>query len=120
MSVRLSVPAEPIYAAVVRTVAMSMAAQATIDGDGTQDARLLVDEIFNMLLTVADLPTQIDYTFNIDAPHLIIEARVTSPSSAALKTDTVQWRVLHSLAPQITARHGNQQWIIEASVTSRV
>lgn len=113
---RLSVPAEPAYAAVVRTVAMTLAAQADLNGERVQDARLLVDEIFHALLAIAELPTDVCYTFQIDGPHLMIEARVACAAGAVLAKDTMQWRVLSALTSEVTSHHRDQHLVVAATV----
>jgi hypothetical protein len=113
---RLSVPAEPAYAAVVRTVAMTLAAQAELTGERVQDARLLVDEVFHALLAIAELPTDVGYTFEIDGPRLVVEARVTCAVGAALATDSIQWRVLSALTSEITSHRRDQHLVVAATV----
>jgi len=113
---RLSVPAEPAYAVVVRTVAMTLAAQATLDGDRVQDARLLVDEIFNTLLSAANSSTEITYHFQIEGARLSMQAQVPSSSGTPPATHSMQWRVLTALANHITAHHDDHVLSIEATL----
>lgn len=119
-TVRISVPAAPPFAAVVRTVAMTMAAQASLDGERVQDARLLVDEIFNYLLTLTDQPTDIDYEFRADTTCLHVRASLPLSEGAIPELSPTQSRILHTLTSELSTHHVDEMFFVSASIGCHV
>lgn len=98
-AVHLIVPSSPRYAGTVRYVAMTVAALAGLDIDRVDDARLAVDEAFNVLLSL-DAP-RIRCVIASSESGLHAEMRAVGALGDLPGTGTFGWTVLFALVTSV-------------------
>jgi serine/threonine-protein kinase RsbW len=107
-SVELSVPLDPAYISVIRTVAASLAARRDFTVDEIDDLRIAVDEASALLLPHAVADAQLR-AFFIDAPDaLCVEVAVqVRPedghiTDADIDQESFAWMVLAALTDSVS------------------
>jgi serine/threonine-protein kinase RsbW len=99
-SVQLSVPADPIYVSVLRTVTASLAARRDFTIEEIEDLRLAVDEASALLLPHVLAGGQLQATFQVGTDSLQIEVTIPTDPVAQPRLDqsSFAWLVLAALA----------------------
>lgn len=95
--VTLAVPAQSVYAAVLRTTAAAIAARLDFTLDDVEDLRIAVGEASALLLDVASPDDQLDAKFTVSPELVDVTLSVPSTSGAATDTDSFAWQVLSTL-----------------------
>ncbi len=101
VSVALHLPAQPEYAALARTMAVSVAARCELTYDRIEDVRLAIDEAFNQVVVNAPSDAEIVCTFIEEAGALEFIVQSRTLLEDALPTNTFSWTVLSSLADEL-------------------
>ena len=87
----------------IRAVASDLAARADFDLDAISDLRMAVDEACATLVDAADSTSQLQCRFLVRPERIRVHAEVQAAKpDAVLSTDTFGWRVLQTLADDVT------------------
>jgi len=87
-------------------VAPDLAARADFDLDAISDLRMAVDEACATLVDVAAPTSWLRCTFLVRPERIEVHAQVqTKHAEAVVSTDTFGWRVLQTLADEVTVHH---------------
>jgi serine/threonine-protein kinase RsbW len=87
----------------IRAVASDLAARADFDLDAISDLRMAVDEACATLVDLAAPSSSLLCTFVVRLDRIEVRARVTADRpDAEVSTDTFGWRVLQTLADDVT------------------
>lgn len=90
----------------IRAVASDLAARADFDLDAISDLRMAVDEACATLVDVAAPSSMLQCTFLVRPERIEVHAEVQAGDpDAAVSTDTFGWRVLQTLADEVSALH---------------
>jgi serine/threonine-protein kinase RsbW len=90
----------------IRAVASDLAARADFDLDAISDLRMAVDEACATLVDVAAPSSMLRCTFLVRPERIEVRAEVQADhADAAVSTDTFGWRVLQTLADEVTVHH---------------
>ena len=90
----------------IRAVASDLAARADFDLDAISDLRMAVDEACATLVDVAAPAAQLRCTFLVRTERIEVRAEVRAGrADAAVSTDTFGWRVLQTLADEVSVHH---------------
>lgn len=92
----------------VRAVASDLAARADFDLDSISDLRMAVDEACATLVGLAAPGSALRCTFDVHGERIEVAARVDTSAGAALPTDSFGWRVLQTLADQVSVESGEE------------
>ncbi|MEO6501722.1 MAG: ATP-binding protein [Jatrophihabitantaceae bacterium] len=110
-TVELTVPADPAYLSVLRTVIASLAARWDFTLDEIDDLRIAVDEAGALLLPHADPGSQLSAVFSGEAASLRVEVAVTVPDTGAGQPDrsSFAWLVLTALTDSVALTGSGQR-----------
>ncbi len=87
----------------IRAVASDLAARADFDLDAISDLRMAVDEACATLVDVAAPRSALHCTFAVRTDGIEVRAQVeVGQPDAGVSTDTFGWRVLQTLADEVT------------------
>jgi serine/threonine-protein kinase RsbW len=90
----------------IRAVASDLAARADFDLDAISDLRMAVDEACATLVDVAAPTSWLRCTFLVRPERIEVQAQVqTKHADTVVSTDTFGWRVLQTLADEVTVHH---------------
>jgi serine/threonine-protein kinase RsbW len=106
--VELTVPADPAYIAVLRTVTASLAARRDFTLDEIDDLRIAVDEACALLLPHARPASSLSAVFGGTGDELQVLVSIEladgfSDSAAVLDRTTFAWMVLIALTDSVTS-----------------
>ncbi len=105
-SVELRTTASAALIPTIRAVASDLAARADFDLDAISDLRMAVDEACATLVDLAAPKSTLLCTFVVHYDRIEVHAVVqTALSDAHVSTDTFGWRVLQTLADDVTVDH---------------
>jgi serine/threonine-protein kinase RsbW len=109
-TVELTVPADPAYVAVLRTVTASLAARRDFTLDEIDDLRIAVDEACALLLPHARPASALSAGFGEADSSLQITVSVeladgASDTGPVLDETSFAWMVLTALADSVTSQH---------------
>lgn len=105
-TVEIRTPASAALIPTIRAVAGDLAARADFDLDAISDLRMAVDEACATLVDLAAPGSTLQCTFLVRPEHIRVEAEVQpADSTATVSTDTFGWRVLQTLADDVTVQH---------------
>jgi serine/threonine-protein kinase RsbW len=110
-TVELTVPADPAYLAVLRTVVASLAAQRDYTLDEIDDLRIAVDEAGALLLPHADPGSRLSAVFGGTPGGLRVEVAVTALHGSTGHPDrsSFAWLVLTALTDSIVLDESGQR-----------
>lgn len=110
-TVELTVPADPAYLSVLRTVIASLAARRDFTLDEIDDLRIAVDEAGALLLPHAAPGSQLSAVFGGEATSLRVEVAVTMPAGRTGQPDrsSFAWLVLAALTDSVTLAESGQR-----------
>jgi len=114
-SVELTVPADPAYVSVLRTVTASLAARRDFTIDEIDDLRIAVDEASALLLPHAGPATSLRAGFGGLGPTLSIEVSVPAADGAAPDESSFAWMVLAAVADSVVS--GSESGRLSLTVT---
>ena len=109
--VELTVPADPAYLSVLRTVIASLAASRDFTLDEIDDLRIAVDEAGALLLPHASPGSQLSAVFGGEATSLRAEVSVPVPAGGAAQPDRsgFAWLVLAALTDSVALTESGQR-----------
>ncbi len=102
-TVRLSVPAETGWVALVRSTAVAVASRAGFDLEQLEDVRLAVGEAAGLLASNAQPGTVIDARFELEADGVLVSVTGRCESSVVPREDSFAWAVLAALVVDLWA-----------------
>ncbi len=103
LSLELHTAASPLVIPTIRTVAADLAARVDFDLDSIDDLRMAVDDACAMLVRMAAANATLTCTFTVWAEWIELAAEVDADDSAdPLPTGSFGWRVLESLADEVS------------------
>ncbi|HEX8096017.1 ATP-binding protein [Jatrophihabitans sp.] len=110
-TVELTVPADPAYLSVLRTVVASLAAQRDFTLDEIDDLRIAVDEAGALLLPHAGPGSKLSAVFGGSATSLRVEVAVTVQQGGAGHQDrsSFAWLVLTALTDSVVLDESGQR-----------
>jgi len=116
MTVQIQLPAEPGYAALLRSAVAVVASRCDLTYDRLEDARLAVDEAFSQVLGFTS-PGQ-DVTCSFEEAPGALRFTIATPTSAQTQvpTDSFGWTVLSALADELSAQVAEGRCVIHARV----
>jgi serine/threonine-protein kinase RsbW len=90
----------------IRAVASDLAARADFDLDSIADLRMAVDEACATLVDVAAPAAQLRCRFRVHSERIEVLAEVQAGrADATVSTETFGWRVLQTLADEVSVLH---------------
>lgn len=90
----------------IRAVASDLAARADFDLDAISDLRMAVDEACATLVDIAAPSSMLRCTFLVRPERIEVRAEVRARRTEdVVSTDTFGWRVLQTLADEVTVHH---------------
>ncbi|RZT84343.1 serine/threonine-protein kinase RsbW [Pseudonocardia sediminis] len=101
-TVEIRTAASPSLIPTVRAVASDLAARADFDLDAISDLRMAVDEACATLVGLATAGSALLCTFDVHGERIDVSAEVHTAAGATLPTDSFGWRVLQTLADQVS------------------
>ena len=101
-TVEIRTAASPSLIPTVRAVASDLAARADFDLDAISDLRMAVDEACATLVGMASPGSSLRCTFDVHGERIDVSAEVQTAAGATLPTDSFGWRVLQTLADQVS------------------
>jgi serine/threonine-protein kinase RsbW len=105
-SVEVRTSASAALIPTIRAVASDLAARADFDLDAISDLRMAVDEACATLVDLAASTSSLLCTFLVRGDSIEVRAQVTTDRpDAEVSTDTFGWRVLQTLADDVTVDH---------------
>ena len=102
-TVELTVPADPAYISVLRTVTASLAARRDFTIDEIDDLRIAVDEACALLLPHATDGATLAASFGGTETSLMVEVSVPSKDGSKPDRTSFAWMVLAALADTVTS-----------------
>ncbi len=105
-SVEVRTSASAALIPTIRAVASDLAARADFDLDAISDLRMAVDEACATLVDLAAPTSKLLCTFLVRLDRIEVHATVRPDHpDAKVSTDTFGWRVLQTLADDVTVDH---------------
>jgi serine/threonine-protein kinase RsbW len=105
-SVEVRTSASAAMIPTIRAVASDLAARADFDLDAISDLRMAVDEACATLVDLAAPKSTLQCSFLVHADRIVVHATVQAgQADAKVSTDTFGWRVLQTLADEVTVDH---------------
>lgn len=98
-TIKLTVPAEPIYAQLARLTAASISARYDFSYDDVEDVRIAVGELCGLL--VDDERTHIEFAYRFDRDVLDISAR-RLPAGEPVEVGPLSHQILDAVTDEIT------------------
>lgn len=104
--VEIRISARPALIPTVRTVASDLAGRADFDLDAISDLRMAVDEACTTLVGLS-IGGMLRCTFVLGEERIEVTVSTASaPADAKVSTDSFGWRVLQTLADDVSTRRG--------------
>ncbi|MFB9903274.1 ATP-binding protein [Allokutzneria oryzae] len=101
--IEVRVNANAAHLSVVRAVAADLAMREDFDLDSIADLKLAVDEACSTLIGVATAGGILSCRFQPTAGRVVVDVSVLADEPHEPKRDTFGWRVLSTLADEVTA-----------------
>jgi serine/threonine-protein kinase RsbW len=102
-AVRLSVPAETGWVALVRSTAVAVASRAGFDLEQLEDVRLAVGEAAGLLAGNALPGTLLDVRFEVEEASVLVTVTGRCEGSVLPEQDSFAWAVLAALVVDLWA-----------------
>ncbi len=102
-TVDLTVPADPAYISVLRTVTASLAARRDFTIDEIDDLRIAVDEACALLLPHATEGATLSASFGGTETSLLVDVSVPSQDGSKPDQTSFAWMVLAALADTVSS-----------------
>ncbi len=106
LSLELRTTASALVIPTIRSVAADLAARADFDLDSIDDLRMAVDDVCAMLVRIAARDATLSCSFIVRADRIELAAEIDADASAGpLPTKSFGWRVLESLADDVSVAY---------------
>jgi serine/threonine-protein kinase RsbW len=104
--VEIRISARAALIPTVRAVASDLAGRADFDLDAISDLRMAVDEACTTLVGMAVEDGMLSCAFQLTPERIEVTVSIGSPAPGAqVRTDSFGWRVLQTLADEVSAVH---------------
>jgi serine/threonine-protein kinase RsbW len=105
--VEIRISARPALIPTIRAVASDLAGRADFDLDAISDLRMAVDEACTTLVALAATDGMLSCKFVLNHAQIEVTVSTATPAPGAeVRTDSFGWRVLQTLADEVTSAHG--------------
>lgn len=102
-AVRLSVPAETGWVALIRSTAVAVASRAGFDIEQLEDVRLAVGEAAGLLAANAEPGTLLDVLFEVHEESVLVSITGRCEGAVLPDQDSFAWAVLAALVVDLRA-----------------
>jgi serine/threonine-protein kinase RsbW len=102
-AVRLSVPAETGWVALIRSTAVAVASRAGFDIEQLEDVRLAVGEAAGLLAANAEPGTLLDVLFEVQEESVLVSITGRCEGAVLPDQDSFAWAVLAALVVDLRA-----------------
>jgi len=103
MSIRLSIPAQPEYLALARSMAAASAMRADLPVDRLEDLRLAVDEAAAALMLDAEPAATLECVFDESGDTVEVTLSTGTRTGALPSDSSFGWRVMSALVDVVAA-----------------
>jgi serine/threonine-protein kinase RsbW len=105
--VEIRISARPALISTVRAVASDLAGRADFDLDSISDLRMAVDEACTTLVGLTSGDGELSAKFVLNPDRIEVVVMTPTPAAGAeVRTDSFGWRVLQTLADEVSAARG--------------
>ena len=118
--VELRLPAEGVYAAIVRTTAAGLAARLDFTIDEIEDLRIAIGEASALVIPQADPDTDLVCRFGLGPGSMTVELDAEAIDEPEADRDSFAWQVLETLADEVSAGPSGGHFRIRFTVRSQV
>ena len=101
--VELRLPAEGVYATIVRTTAAGLAARLDFTIDEIEDLRIAIGEASALVMPQADPEADLVCRFHLGAGSMTVELETDAVDEPEADRDSFAWQVLETLAEDVDA-----------------
>jgi serine/threonine-protein kinase RsbW len=118
--VELRLPAEGVYATIVRTTAAGLAARLDFTIDEIEDLRIAIGEATALAHTEADPRTDLVARFFISPGRMTVVLETEAVDDPPLDTESFAWQVLDTMAQDASAGPDEGRFHVRFTVTSQL
>lgn len=112
-------PADGVYASVLRTTAAALAARLDFTVDDIEDLRIMVSEASALVLPEADPGTDLVSRFLLGAGAMTVEIATLASRAPAPDLDSFAWQVLDALADDATVDTAEGSFRVRFTLTAQ-
>ncbi len=118
--VELRLPAERVYAAVVRTTAAGLAARLDFTIDDIEDLRIAIGEATTLVLEAASPGADLTcrFRFGLGAPILAVELETATADDQPVDLESFAWQVLDTMTEEASAQNRDERFLVRFLVES--
>lgn len=114
----LRLPADGVYASVLRTTTAALAARLDFTIDDIEDLRMAVAEATAMVLEVADAGSELVSTFVLSPGEMTVAVSVGAGSPGEPDYDSFAWQVLTTLATSAKVEAESGRFTVSMTMNS--
>jgi serine/threonine-protein kinase RsbW len=118
--VELRLPAEGVYATIVRTTAAGLAARLDFTIDEIEDLRIAIGEASALVIPQADPGADVVCRFLLAPGSMTIELATDAQDEPEPDRDSFAWQVLETLAEDVAAGSSGGRFCTRFTVRSQV
>jgi serine/threonine-protein kinase RsbW len=118
--VELRLPAEGVYATIVRTTAAGLAARLDFTIDEIEDLRIAIGEASALVMPQATPGAQLICRFVLGAGSMTVELETGTAGEADADRDSFAWQVLETLAEDVAAGSSEGRFRTRFTMRSQV
>ena len=118
--VELRLPAEGVYATIVRTTAAGLAARLDFTIDEIEDLRIAIGEASALVLPQADPGADVVCRYLLGPGSMTIELETDAVDEPEPDRDSFAWQVLETLAEDVTAGSSGGRFHARFTVRSQI
>jgi serine/threonine-protein kinase RsbW len=118
--VELRLPAEGVYATIVRTTAAGLAARLDFTIDEIEDLRIAIGEASALVIPQADPDTDLVCRFLLAPGSMTVELETGAVDDPEADRDSFAWQVLQTLADDVTAGSSGGRFHTRFTVRSQI
>jgi serine/threonine-protein kinase RsbW len=118
--VELRLPAEGVYATIVRTTAAGLAARLDFTIDEIEDLRIAIGEASALAIPEADPGTDLVARFYIGPGRMTVALEAEATDNPPLDTESFAWQVLDTMAQDASAGPDEGRFHVRFTVTSQL
>lgn len=118
--VELRLPAEGVYATIVRTTAAGLAARLDFTIDEIEDLRIAIGEASALVMPHADPEADLVCRFHLDAASMTVELETGAIDEPDADRDSFAWQVLETLAEDVGAGSSGGRFRTRFTMRSQV
>jgi len=118
--VELRLPAEGVYATIVRTTAAGLAARLDFTIDEIEDLRIAIGEASALVMPQADPDADLMCRFLLGAGSITIELETAAVHEPEVDRASFAWQVLETLAEDVAAGSSGGRFLTRFTMRSQV